>query len=301
MLDAEHVSEATEGAQERVSRVRSQMPGLLLAAPAFLLIVLFFLYPVGSLILTSIRSPSSQVFSLDLYTMILSDEFYRQMLYRTLRTALIVTGVTLVLAFPVALFARQLPAARRTILSLLLLSPLMISVVVRTLGWVVLLAPSGVVATFLEARGIAAPQFLYTSTAVIVGLVHVFFGYMTLSLMISALNIDENLLLAAGDLGANRWTTLKTVVLPLMLPGIRAGAMLTFALSASAFVTPQLLGGGRRPVFAQRIYEEALFYVDFPRSSAFAMILLITVLAGMFLINFVTRSASERDAARSRK
>lgn len=283
---------------DRLSRIREQAPGLMLAAPAAVLISIFFLYPVISLITTSLRDPASQAFSAEIYIGILSDSFYREMLYRTLRTALLVTFITLVAAFPVALYARQLPPQRRTILSLLLLSPLMISVVVRTLGWVVLLAPAGIVATFLNNRGIPAPQMLYTSSAVVIGLVHVFFGYMTLSLMISALKIDENLLLAAADLGANRWTTMSTVVMPLMLPGIRAGSMITFALAGSAYVTPALLGGGRRPVFAQRIFEEALFYVDFPRSAAFATILLVVVLAGMFLISFLTRSASERaDAA----
>jgi putative spermidine/putrescine transport system permease protein len=268
--------------------------GYLLVAPAVAVLVIAFLYPVLRMIVTSLLAEDTNAFSLERYTELLRDPYYLKIIWRTIYIALGTTALTLVLAFPVALYMRQLKGRARAFLSIVLLSPLLISVVVRTLGWVLLLSPTGLVNKVTTGAGLGTIHILNTQAAVILGMVHVYFGYMTLSLMISILRIDENLLLAAADLGAKRYQILRHVILPMSMPGIRAGSMLVFALAASAYITPSLLGSGREPLLAQRVYDSALQYADFPLAATFATILLVVILVGMAVIGLVTRTPSER-------
>jgi putative spermidine/putrescine transport system permease protein len=278
----------------RPKRVRMRnRPGYLLALPVAIVLALGFLYPVLRMVWTSITTPAGDL-TFERYARLLSDPFYLDMVWRTIRISLITTVVSLLLAYPVAMHMRQMSARGRAFLSLILLSPLLISVVVRTLGWVILLSPTGVVNTALDGLGLGPFELIYNELAVVLGMTHVFFGYMTLSLMISVLGIPDHLLLAASDLGAKRRQILRHIIVPLSMPGVRAGCILVFALSASAYITPALLGGGRDPLLAQRVYDSALFYADFPEAAAFATILLVLILVGMFLIAFATRTSAER-------
>jgi putative spermidine/putrescine transport system permease protein len=278
-------------------RVRSQRAGYLLVIAPAVVLALGFLYPMLSLVVASLTDDAGAL-TFARYTAILSDGYYLEMMWRTLRVSLLTTLTSFVLAYPIALHMRQMSERARTFLSLVLLSPLLISVVVRTLGWVILLSPTGVVNTTLGKVGLGPFTLIYTEPAVVLGMTHVFFGYMTLSLMISLLRIPDHVILAASDLGAGRLQILRHILLPLSLPGIRAGCMLVFALSASAYVTPALLGGGRSPMLAQRVYDSALFYADFPQSAAFATVLLGSILVGIALIAFLTRSPGARRATR---
>jgi len=258
-------------------------PYLLSAAPLIFIAVLFLL-PVGILLATSLfqTSPAGgRTFTLTYYVKQLEDPYVLFMIWRTFKLSAITTLLSLILAFPVALYMRQISPRWRSIVAFIVLSPLLTSVVVRTLAWVILLGPRGVVNNALAQFGLGPWPMLYNEFGVVIGLTHVFFGYMVLALMGSVLRIDENLLLAASNLGANRWQILFRIIIPQSLPGILAGSILVFTMSASAYATPALLGGSSTKLMGPEIYDLAISYLEWSEAAAlsavlFAMICLVT-------------------------
>lgn len=265
-----------------MSRIGRATP-LLFSLPALLFVGGLFLLPIFSLVAASFTRPvagGGTVLSAQLYADLLADDYTRMMIWRTFKVSLLTTVATLVLAFPVALFLRQVSSFWRSAISLILLSPLLTSVVVRTLGWIILLGPRGVINGALAAIGLEPVQLIYNELGIIIGLTHVFFGYMVLSLMTSVQKIDENLLLAASNLGASRWVVLWKLVVPLSLPGILAGSVLVFTMAAGTYATPVLLGGSTAKVMAAEIYNLAIVYMEWKEAAALASLLFV----GMCLV-----------------
>lgn len=260
----------------------------LFSLPMLVFIGGLFLLPVASLGVASFfkTTGDQHQFTLQMYAQIFSDPYNLAMLWRTFRIAAITTLVSMVLAFPVALYMRQVSPRWRTVIAFALLSPLLTSVVVRTLAWVILLGPKGVINSGLLALGLPTVQLIYNELGVIIGLTHIFFGYMALSLMTSVLKVDENLLLAASNLGASRWTILREIIIPLSLPGMLAGAILVFTLSASTYATPVLLGGSSTKLVAPEIYDLAINYLEWSEAAALSYVLFasiaVTVLLGTY-------------------
>jgi putative spermidine/putrescine transport system permease protein len=263
-----------------LSARRSGVRPILFSLPALLFVGVLFLLPVASLGVTSFFDVSDDgrwSFTLSHYTELLTEGYDLGLMWRTLKLSLITTMLSLVFAFPLALYMRQISPRMRSILTLALLSPLLTSVVVRTLAWVILLGPKGVVNGALAAMGLPHVALIYNEFGVVIGLTHVFFGYMALSLMTSVLKIDENLLLAAGNLGASRWVILREIVLPLSMPGILAGSVLVFTMSASTYATPVLLGGSSTKMIAPEVYDLAINYLDWSSAAALCVVLFIGI------------------------
>ncbi len=262
----------------------------LFSLPALLFIGGLFMLPIFQMIALSLmqEGPSGEShFSLQLYTEMLSDSYFMTLLWRTVKVSLMITGICIVIAFPVALFLRELTPKWQSIFGFLLLSPLMTSVVVRTLAWVILLSPRGVINTTLESLGISPVSLIYNETGVIIGLTHVLVGYMVLSLMTSVSKLDENLLLAASNLGARPFTIFREIIFPLCLPGLLAGSVLVFTMSASAYATPVLLGGARSKVVATEVYDLAIHYLEWEKAAALACILFLVIAASVLLATFL--------------
>ncbi|WP_158291702.1 ABC transporter permease [Lampropedia puyangensis] len=254
----------------------------LLLAPATAFIGVLFLAPVLQLLIASVietQSDGSWAFTLARYESFFADSYNLRLMLRTLGISLATVLASLVLAFPVALYMRELSPRKRAFLAILLLSPLLTSLVVRTLAWVVLLGPKGLLNGWLAHFGLPAVTLMYNVTGVVIGLTHVYFGYMLLCLMTSVLKIDNSLLLAAQNLGASRWRVIWHVILPLCTPGIVAGSILVFTMSASAYVTPDLLGGTNMKVMASEIYDLAINYLEWREAATVAAILFIAVWA----------------------
>jgi putative spermidine/putrescine transport system permease protein len=210
------------------------------------------------------------------YVKVIGDPFYLEVLWRTLRIGLLVTVTALVLGYPVAFYLSRVRGRRRAYLMLGILAPLLISVVVRTFGWLVILGPNGLVNGTLVALGIVSEplRLLYTETAIVVGLTHVFLSFMVLAIATALDRIDPALLRAAQNLGANERQTFLRVVLPLSLPGVAAGCLIVFTLATSAFITPALLGGPRVKVMSFLAYQQTLMLSDWPSGAAIAFVLL---------------------------
>lgn len=256
-----------------------------LLLPALLVLLAFFALPMGTILVYSVgRSAPGALYIPDLtlanYVTLLETPVYFKVMMRTLRLGLIVTLLALVMGYPYAfLMARGRPWVRTGLLLAVLL-PLMVSVVVRTYGWIVVLGLDGPVNTLLLALGLTSQpvKFVFNETGIVIGLLHVFFPFMVLPLSSVLQKLDPQLVEAARTLGAGYPTVFWRVILPLSVPGIAAGSMLVFTLSVAAYVTPALMGGAGINVMATLVAQQILVLVNWPLGAAIAVTLVIITL-----------------------
>jgi putative spermidine/putrescine transport system permease protein len=265
---------------------RVLMAPWLLLAPSFVVLVGAFAAPLAiltrySLYRTEPGGVMAPAWVLDHYRRFLLDPFYLRILLTTVELALAVTAVTLVLGYPVAYALAHTRSPRRRALGVtVLLIPLMTSVVVRSYGWMILLASTGVVNTLLLATGLMARplQLLFTPLGVVIALAEVLLPFMVLSVMPVIQGIDPALEEASESLGGGALATFWHVVLPLSLPGIAVGAILVFVLAVGAFATPRLVGGPTIEVITVFIHEQTMSLLNWPFGAATSWILLLLVL-----------------------
>ena len=205
----------------------------------------------------------------------LADPLYGTILLRSAGMAALATGVCLVLAFPLALFITR-SGKRKRIFLLLVIVPFWTSFLVRTYAWMFLLRDTGLINTLFTAAGwISAPlPLLYNQGAVLVGLIYTHLPFMVLPLYATLERLDRGLLEAAADLGARPFKALTTVVLPLSLPGIFAGSVLVFIPCLGAYLTPDLLGGGRAIMIGNLVQNQFTTARDWPFGSAASLLLM---------------------------
>lgn len=260
--------------------------GLGLMSPALLVLLGVFVAPLLVLLPTSFRpyvpgQGIGETWTLSNYTGILGDPFYLMIIARTLELGLIVVAATLVIGYPLAYFLARTRSPLRPWLIILVVFPLLLNLVVRSFGWIVLLANSGLVNEALLALELVERpvKLLFNFTGLLIGLSHIFLPFMVLTLIGTIQNIPRDVEEAAQTLGGSRWTVLWKVTLPLSLPGILSGSILVFVLTISALVTPRLLGGPTYQVMSTLIYDEFLRNLNWPRGAAMAFILTAIVLA----------------------
>ncbi|MDQ0393029.1 ABC transporter permease [Labrys monachus] len=251
---------------------------LLLALPGLLLLAVAFFVPIARMLALSVSGPDGV--TLDHFARFLSDPFYLGVLWRTVRLAAVITLICALIGFPFAYIMARVGPRLRLWMVIAVILPLMTSVVIRTFGWMVLLGRSGLVPRILRDLGLADRGFglMQTETAIVIGMVQVLLPFMTLSILGVISRLDRRLEEAARTMGCSFAATIRTVVLPLAMPGIVAGSLLVFTLSASSFVTPNLLGGTRIQVLAASIYKSVTQTLDWPFAAAQAVILFAGVL-----------------------
>ncbi|MCD6033816.1 MAG: polyamine transporter permease, partial [Thermomicrobiales bacterium] len=253
-----------------------------LLAPTTLALIVFFVLPLVWLFRASFdRGLDSGViesaFTLENYQEFLSDRFFQQELLRTLRLGVVITALTLVATYPIALFLARSTSRWRGLLVALAIAPLLTSTVVRTYGWLVILGNDGLVNGALLGIGLIDQplRLINDEIGVVIGLVEILMPYMALGLLSGFGRINPDVEEAAMSLGANPLRTFWRVTLPLSLPGIATGVLLVFVLTISSFVTPQLLGGGRVFLMATEIYDQATYTLDWPFAAAISFLLLL--------------------------
>jgi putative spermidine/putrescine transport system permease protein len=244
----------------------------LLAIPMLLMIAIF-LYGFVRIGFESF-TPKGE-FTLALYTEFLSEPVYVRVLVRTIWVAVVTTCLCLLLGYPVAMLLAR--SRHRDLLLILLISPWLVSVVVRTFGWMILLGNRGVINLALKDLGmIDTPiKMMFNATGVIIGLVHVLVPLMVICVLSVLIQAEKQLEEAATSLGASPVQTFARVIWPLSLPGVYLGASLTLLTSTGAIVTPLLLGGLRDGMLGTQIYQEIFSMFNFPRAAALAIILLV--------------------------
>jgi len=227
--------------------------------------------------------------TLENYEQIVTDSYYGAIFARTFGMAALVTLVCILIGVPEAYVLSRLSPRWRAVSIAIVLGPLLVSVVVRTLGWAILLGSDGVINKVLMASGLATQpvRLMYTLTGVAVALVHVLIPFMVLAVWASLQKVDTATEQAANSLGAGLLTTLRRIVVPQVVPGILAGSLIVFALSASAFATPAIIGGRRLKVVPTTIYDYFLGELNWPMGAALAAALLAIVLVVCVLLNTV--------------
>ena len=225
--------------------------------------------------------------------------YYANLFLRTLRLSLIVTGVCVILGYPLAyLLARSRPRIM-TLGLFLLIVPLMVSTVIRVFGWVVILGSEGLVNQALRLLGAGeSVRLLYTEGAVILGLAQQSMPFMVLPMMAAIERISPSLEEAAQNLGASWGQMFARVIVPLSMPGLVSGALLVFSVSMSAFITPALMGGRKVRMVGQQIYEEVLTAYDWPGAASLTIILSVLMLGLVGLALWATRRRARLEMAR---
>jgi putative spermidine/putrescine transport system permease protein len=251
----------------------------LLVLPAVAVNLVTFLWPMFNLAGLSFREglPGGGIgdgLSLATWTSLAADSFYRDMLVDSVIMSLGITLGALVAGYPLAFFVHRAPDRWRNLLVVVCISPLLISAVVRTYGWLVILGDAGFLPSFLRAVGITPPRMVFNQTGVVVGLIEILMPYMILSLLAGFGKLNATLEEAAASLGAPPFTVFRRVVVPLTLPGILLGCLLCFVLAISSFITPKILGGGRVILLATEIYDQAVVTLNWPLASALSLVAL---------------------------
>jgi putative spermidine/putrescine transport system permease protein len=230
------------------------------------------------------------------YIAFLSDPFYLEILGRSLLMSIQVTLCCLILGFPLAYTLSRLRGRGRAFLYFTIIMPLLTSAVVRTFGWMILLANNGFLNKSLIGLGLTeAPiPMMYRMTGVVIALAEVLLPFMVLALDAALLNIDRQLYDAARNLGAGATRIFLQVTLPLSLPGIVSGSVLVFTLAISAFVTPALIGGPRIPVMSTLIYQQGIALLNWPFGAAISFIMLLTLTVLLVVVLRMTARADGR-------
>jgi putative spermidine/putrescine transport system permease protein len=220
-------------------------------------------------------------FTLKNFHEIFTDSYFFEIFLRTFRIAVLVTLFCMLIGVPEAYILNRMSPAWRGICLLAIIGPLLVSVVARTLGWALLLGSTGLVNQGLMAAGlIRAPlEFMFTETGVVVALIHVLIPFMILAVWASLQRLDPQIENAALSLGANRLTIWRRVILPQIVPGMLSGGIIVFALAASAFASPAIIGGRRLKVASTLAYDEFLNTLNWPLGAAVAVLLLAALVA----------------------
>jgi putative spermidine/putrescine transport system permease protein len=271
----------------------------LLAGPGTLFFIGMVLLPLALTVILSFHaydhsSGIQDTFTLSHYVTIISDEYYLGIFWRTLRIAALSTLICAVIGVPEAYILSRMRDPWRSIFLLVIIGPLLVSVVVRTFGWSMLLGSQGLVNQTLVLLGFSPVRILYTETAIVIALIHVMLPFMVIPVWTALQKLDPMVEAAAWTLGASRFTALRRVVMPQVTLGMLSGSLIVFGLSASAFAIPALLGGRRLKMAATLVYDEYLQELNWPLGATIAIIVLIANLFIMLAYNRMIEARARR-------
>lgn len=258
---------------------------ILLALPASLALLFFFILPMVYILIRTLTENGTADF-----TEFFTDPFYLDILWTTIRVSLVSTAVSLLLGYPTAYYMARTTSRLKQAMVIVILFPFLVSAVVRSYGWMVILGTNGLLNQLLLGLGLISEplKLLNTEAAVIVGMIHLLIPYMILSLVGVLQSIDPNVEYAAYSLGASPMTTFRKVVFPLSTPGIISGCVLVFTMSMTSYVTPKLLGGSKFRMMATMVVQEINVNFDWGAASAISYILLAVILAVQVVVVLVT-------------
>lgn len=276
-------------------------PRLLLLLPALVVLGLLLVAPLGIMAYVSTLQRgddgmvlwgrhTADAYVQFLYERNLFDELelntdYLRIFARSATLAGATAVITLAMGFPTALWMAFQPPRRRQLLLLVVTVPFWTNLLVRNYAWLVLLRNGGLVDQVLQGVGLThAPlDILYTPGATLIGLVYSFLPFMVLPIFVSIEKIDRKLIEGAYDLGANRWRMVRRIVVPLAMPGIVGGLILVFIPCLGAFVSPELLGGGKSMMIGSLIQQQFGGARNWPFGAALSFTLLALVLLALAL------------------
>jgi spermidine/putrescine transport system permease protein len=266
--------------------VRRALTPYLLLAPGLAWLALFFVVPLYYLANTSLQSGSLEVgYTFNWVWSNYKDAItqYDTQFLRSIKYAGVATLIALVVSYPLAYFIAFRGGRWRNFLLLLVIAPFFVTYLIRTLAWQTILSDDGLVSNVLQSVGLlsADGRLLATSTAVIAGITYNYLPFMVLPLYVSLEQMDRSLIEAAQDLYASRTKAFTRVTLPLTLPGIFAGTLLTFIPACGDFINAQLLGSPRQQMIGNVIQSKFLSITDYPAAAALSFVLMAGILVAV--------------------
>jgi putative spermidine/putrescine transport system permease protein len=257
---------------------------LALAAPALLVILLLIVLPVSWLAWQSIYDHG---FTLENYRRVLGEDIYWRSFALTFEISLLVTGLALLLGYPIAYAANTVPRGWSTVILALVILPFWTSVLVRAYAWLALLQRTGVINQLLQYLDIVREPvaLVHNTFGTAVATLHILLPFMVLPLYATMQKIPNDLMQAGASLGASPLHTFLRIFLPLSLPGVLAGATLVFVLCLGFYITPELLGGGRTVMVSMLVSRNVELYNQWGAASAVGVALLIAVAAISLIVS----------------
>ncbi|WP_213880362.1 ABC transporter permease [Pseudomonas sp. dw_358] len=265
--------------------------GYLLSTPALLLFGALLVLPLCLTLALSFNvfdyssGINNHAWTLDHYGALFNDPYFYGIFWRTFWISALVTLLCVCIGVPEAYVLSRMGTPWRSIFLIVILTPLLISVVVRAFGWSLLLGADGLVNQAIQALGGRPVKLLYTPFSVIIALVHVMLPFMIIPVWTSLHKLDPAAEQAALSLGASQATVMRQVVLPQVMPGVLSGTLIVFGLAASSFAIPGLLGGRRLKMVATVVYDQYLSELNWPMGAAIAVALLLANLLIMLSWN----------------
>lgn len=221
------------------------------------------------------------------------DPVFLKVLWESFRIAVITTVLCLLIGYPLAFLISRRSDKVQTLLILLVTLPMWINMLVRTYAWISILADNGIINTFLGFFGLGPVKIMYTDFAVILGMVYNFLPFMIIQIYNSLSKMDQSLIDASSDLGANPIQTFRKIIFPLSIPGVISGITLVFLPSVSTFIIPKFLGGGSYVLIGNLIENQFLNLGDYNFGSAISLIMAAIIMVMMNLANRLDRDTEE--------
>lgn len=256
------------------------------ASPYIVWSTLFIVIPLIIIVFFSFtqETASGYSFTLENFKRVLNSQ-YVSVFRRSLVLAFQSTVLCLILGYPVAYFISKMKSNRRNILIMLFIVPMWMNFLLRTYAWLPILGKNGVINNFLSAIGLNTINILYTDAAVLLGMVYNFLPFMILPIYTVLIKMDNSLIDAAADLGANKRQIFTRVIFPLSMPGVITGITMVFMPAVSTFVISRLLGGGQYMLLGNLIETQFTTMGDWNFGSALAIFMMIIILISMAIMN----------------
>ena len=262
-------------------------PFFFMTGPYLIWITAMIVIPMLLIVLYAFTIEGNDVatiqFSLDNFVRFVTDKTFLFVVGKSLWIAFLTTIICIILGYPIAYIISKSRGRQSLILILLLTLPTWINMLVRTYAWMGILQEGGVLSSLLEMIGIPGVSLLYTDFAVALGMVYNFLPFMVLQIHTSLAKMDNSLLEAASDLGANKVQSFLRVTLPLSMPGVVSGITLVFLPAVSSFFIPKLLGGGQYVLVGNVIENQFITAGKWNFGSAISLIMAIIIIFSMWL------------------
>lgn len=260
--------------------------GLKISSPYILWSGLFIVIPLFLIIFFAFTNStdSGYTFTLKHFEELMQTMYFR-IFFRSLKLALMSTLLCLLIGYPTAYIISKTKASRQGTLLMLAIVPMWMNFLLRTYAWSAILGRNGVINTIITSLGFSPINILYTDTAVLLGMVYNFLPFMILPIYTILSKMDQDLINAAKDLGANSRQVFTKIILPLSMPGVASGITMVFMPAVSTFVISKLLGGGQFMLIGNLIEQQFMSVGDWHFGSAISIFMMIVILISMAILN----------------
>ena len=262
-----------------------------LAYPYALWSVIFIVVPLLLIVYYSFTRKTDDggiLFTLENYRQAF-DPLFLKVFTRSFVLAGIATFLCVIIGYPVAYIISKAKISRRDSLILLFILPMWMNFLLRTYAWIAILGKNGLLNSLLGFFGFTPNSILYTSAAVLLGMIYNFLPYMVLPIYTSLQKLDEDLVNAARDLGANTVTVFRKVIFPLSIPGVMSGVTMVFMPCVTTFAISRLLGGGKTMLVGDLIEQQFTTVGDWNLGSSISMVMMVIILISMAFMNKVDK------------